>query len=128
MDISRAVRLLRKQHDWTQSELAFRAHTTKSNISNFENANHGYSPALLTNLAAAFGCKVSYLFQVAEQLEDLVGASDETVALSVAGDAPFPIETFFSLPVEAQKAILILIGQIAESCEKNGSSIEPFFT
>ncbi|MDO4694490.1 MAG: helix-turn-helix transcriptional regulator [Eikenella sp.] len=69
MDISNAIRFLRKKKGWTQQQLADFSHTSKSNISNLENGNQGYSPALLQYLAQAFGCPISQIFLLAEELE-----------------------------------------------------------
>ena len=68
MNIGVAIRYLRRKKRWTQSDLAERIFTTKSNVSSLENKNHGYSPMLLSHLAKAFECKVSYIFALAEQL------------------------------------------------------------
>nr|WP_314593059.1 helix-turn-helix transcriptional regulator [uncultured Neisseria sp.] len=46
MNISRAIRFLRKQKGWAQQQLADFANTSKSNISNLENGDQGYSEAL----------------------------------------------------------------------------------
>jgi len=70
MNISHAIRYLRKQKGWTQQQLADFAHTSKSNISNLENGNQGYSPALLQYLAQAFNCSVSQIFLLAEYLAE----------------------------------------------------------
>ncbi|MDK4627546.1 helix-turn-helix transcriptional regulator, partial [Kingella kingae] len=51
MDISYAIRYLRKKKGWTQQQLADFASTSKGNISNLENGNQGYSTAILQNLA-----------------------------------------------------------------------------
>lgn len=88
MNIGPAIRYLRKQKGWTQSDLAEYAFTSKSNISSIENKNHGYSAALLSYLAAAFGCKVSYIFALAEQL------SAEMNELSHSND--FSVDVLFS--------------------------------
>ncbi len=68
MDISYAIRFLRKKKGWTQQQLADFSNTSKSNISNLENGNQGYSPAMLQYLAQAFGCSVSQIFLLAEEL------------------------------------------------------------
>ncbi|QEY24447.1 helix-turn-helix domain-containing protein [Neisseria animalis] len=69
MDISQAIRFLRKKKGWTQQQLADFSHTSKSNISNLENGNQGYSPAILQYLSEAFECPVSQIFRLAEELE-----------------------------------------------------------
>jgi putative helix-turn-helix protein len=69
MNISRAIRFLRKQKGWTQQQLADFANTSKSNISNLENGNQGYSEAILKYLADALECCVSSIFLLAEYLE-----------------------------------------------------------
>lgn len=69
MNISRAIRFLRKQKGWTQQQFADFANTSKSNISNLENGHQGYSEAILKYLADALGCCVSSIFMLAEYLE-----------------------------------------------------------
>lgn len=69
MNIRHAIRYLRKKKGWTQQQLADFAHTSKSNISNLENGNQGYSPAILQYLSQAFGCSVSQIFLLAESFE-----------------------------------------------------------
>lgn len=69
MNISHAIRFLRKQKGWTQQQLADFANTSKGNISNIENSNQGYSEAVVKYLAKAFGCPVSSIFLLAEHLE-----------------------------------------------------------
>lgn len=68
MNISYAIRFLRKKKGWTQQQLADFSNTSESNISNLENGNQGYSPAMLQYLAQAFGCPVSQIFLLAEEL------------------------------------------------------------
>lgn len=55
---------------WTQQQLADFSHTSKSNISNLENGNQGYSPAILEYLAKAFNCSVSQIFLLAENMDN----------------------------------------------------------
>lgn len=108
MDIGNAIRYLRKQKGWTQSDLAERTFTTKSNISSLENKNHGYSPALLDYLARAFGCRVSYIFALAEQL------SAESSGVSDVRDVS--IEVLFSrLPAGVQNQFKNLILELLKS-------------
>lgn len=73
MKIGTAIRTLRKERGWTLDELADRANTSKSNLSNVESDRQGYSPVLLASLADAFGFgqRVSQLFGKAEQLAGL---------------------------------------------------------
>ena len=68
MNISRAIRFLRKQKGWTQQQLADFANTSKSNISNLENGNQGYSEAILKYLADALGCRVFVYFSASRIL------------------------------------------------------------
>lgn len=68
MKIGAAIRALRKERGWTLDELAERAHTSKSNLSNLEGDRQGYSPVLLASLAEAFGYRVSELFAIAERM------------------------------------------------------------
>lgn len=70
MKINHAIRYLRKKEGWTQQQLADFANTSKSNISNLENGNQGYSAAILQQLAIAFGCSVSQIFLLAENLSN----------------------------------------------------------
>lgn len=70
MNIGHAVRYLRKKKGWTQQQLADYSNTSKSNISNLENGNQGYSPAILEYLARAFHCSVAQLFLLAEYLDE----------------------------------------------------------
>lgn len=70
MSIGHAIRYLRKKKGWTQQQLADFANTSKSNISNLENGNQGYSPTILRSVAEAFGCRESYLFLLAESLDE----------------------------------------------------------
>ena len=67
MKIGAAIRAMRKERGWTLDDLAERAHTSKSNLSNLEGDRQGYSPVLLTSLAEAFGYRVSELFAIAEE-------------------------------------------------------------
>jgi putative helix-turn-helix protein len=69
MNISHAIRFLRKQKGWTQQQLADFSNTSKSNISNLENGNQGYSESILQYLASAFNCPVSHIFILAELIE-----------------------------------------------------------
>ena len=109
MNIGKAIQLLRKQRGWTQLELSWRTHTTKSNISNLENSNHGCSSTLLNHLAIAFECNISHIFLLAEQL------SDASVAVKTDGLQLFPLDKFYTLPIEVQRTIYQLIEQIAPS-------------
>lgn len=71
MKIGAAIRALRKERGWTLDELAERANTSKSNLSNVEGDRQGYSPVLLASLADAFRIRVSQLFSVAEKMAGL---------------------------------------------------------
>ena len=77
MNIGHAIRYLRKRKGWTQQQLADFSNTSKSNISNLENGNQGYSPAILQYLAEAFNCTVAQLFLLAESLDDDENIADE---------------------------------------------------
>ena len=105
MEIKNAVRYLRKQKGWTQSDLAERAHTTKGNISNLENGAQAGSMALLTHLAQAFGCRVSDMFALAEHLSD--------VANGVAAVAPIDV-LLMQLPPSTQNAVRVLVEQLVQ--------------
>lgn len=103
MDISQSIRFLRKQKGWTQQQLADFSNTSKSNISNLENGNQGYSPALLQYLAKAFGCSVSQIFLLAEELHR---QSDKTCI----SFEEMPIELIaLQLPEELQRAFKSLM-------------------
>ncbi|MBD3614525.1 helix-turn-helix transcriptional regulator [Kingella kingae] len=111
MDISYAIRYLRKKKGWTQQQLADFASTSKGNISNLENGNQGYSPAILQNLAKAFGCSVSQIFLLAENLEC-------TEKLLIENDK-MPIDTIFiQLPLPIQEQLRQLMLQILKQQEK----------
>lgn len=108
MDIGHAIRYLRKQKGWTQQQLADFSHTSKGNISNLENGNQGYSPAILQHLAAAFNCSVSQIFLLAEHL-------DEKGQLPLDGEVRMPIDILFiQLSPEIQNSLLVLIKQIIQ--------------
>ena len=99
MDIRHAVRYLRKQKGWTQTELAERVYTTNGNISNLESGQQGYSPSLLAYLAQAFGCSVSQIFALAEYL------AQESV----------PIELLFvQLPPDVQQSVRNLLEHLVQ--------------
>ena len=103
MDIRHAVRYLRKQKGWTQTELAERVYTTNGNISNLESGQQGYSPSLLTYLAQAFGCSVSNIFLLAEHLDK----PDE--------NKPMPIELLFTqLPDDVQLSVRNLLEHLVQ--------------
>jgi transcriptional regulator with XRE-family HTH domain len=98
MDIRHAVRYLRKQKGWTQSDLADRVHATNGSISNLENGQQGYSPSLLRYLSQAFGCSVSQIFLLAEHLEKPENKSQ------------MPIELLFiQLPEDVQVSVRNLL-------------------
>lgn len=102
MDIGRAIRYLRKKQGWTQQQLADFAYTSKSNISNLENGNQGYSPAILQYLASAFSCSVAQIFLLAEYL-------DENEQLSQDWER-MPIDALFiQLPTDVQDQLKKLI-------------------
>lgn len=88
MKIGKSIRFLRKQKGWTQNHLAELTFTSKANISNLENGNQGYSPALLESLSQAFDCPVSHIFILAEQLAN-------TENISEAPIESLPIEVLF---------------------------------
>ena len=104
MKIHHAIRFLRKQKGWTQQQLADFANTSKGNISNLENGNQGYSPAILDYLAKAFQCRVSDLFLLAENLDqDGALRKDNVVSIEVL---------FTQLPLEIQEHLKQLMLQI----------------
>ena len=103
MDSRHAVRYLRKQKGWTQTELAERVYTTNGNISNLESGQQGYSPSLLAYLAQAFGCSVSQIFALAEYLAGEV--AQESV----------PIELLFvQLPPDVQQSVRNLLEHLVQ--------------
>lgn len=104
MNIGYAIRYLRKKKGWTQQQLAEFSNTTKGNISNLENGNQGYSPTMLRYVADAFGCRESYLFLLAESL-------DEHGQLNVNIDT-YPVDILLSqLPEDVSQTIRTLIAQ-----------------
>lgn len=105
MDISHAIRYLRKKKGWTQQQLADFANTSKSNISNLENGHQGYSPALLQYLAQAFDCSVSQIFWLAEYL----GEGNQLDWQHIPID-----DLFIQLPPEIQSNLRQLICSIIE--------------
>ncbi|KAA8730974.1 helix-turn-helix transcriptional regulator [Acinetobacter qingfengensis] len=98
MNIGNAVRFLRKKKGWTQQQLADFSHTSKGNISNLENGNQGYSPAILEYLAQSLDCSVAQIFLLAEHLNE-------------KGETPIeweymPIDALFiQLPKEVQDSL-----------------------
>ncbi|MCF7521586.1 helix-turn-helix domain-containing protein [Neisseria sp. ZJ106] len=112
MNIGTAIHYLRKQRGWTQQQLADFANTSKSNISNLENGNQGYSPAILQYLAKAFGCSVSQIFLLAEQLE-----KHEDIQKNWQN---MPIDSLFiQLPSEIQNTLHQLIISLIQTHNKN---------
>lgn len=109
IDISHAVRLLRKKKGWTQQQLADFSNTSKSNISNLENGNQGYSPAMLQYLAQAFGCSVSQIFLLAEQLEK----QDEAIEKVNWQDMPIEL-LFMQLPESLQQKFRQVLAEIVQ--------------
>ncbi|OOF69355.1 transcriptional regulator [Rodentibacter pneumotropicus] len=104
MKIHHAIRFLRKKKGWTQQQLADFSNTSKGNISNLENGNQGYSPAILDYLAKAFDCRVSDIFLLAENLDD---------DGSLRKDDIVSIEVLFSqLPSDMQQHFKQLMLQI----------------
>jgi len=110
MDIGRAVRFLRKKQGWTQQQLADFSHTSKSNISNLENGNQGYSPAILEYLAKAFDCSVSQIFLLAENLDN------EGNLLKDWQHMPIDV-LFIQLPQEVQAQLKHLIFTLIDTQE-----------
>ncbi|ULJ62031.1 helix-turn-helix domain-containing protein [Wielerella bovis] len=111
MNIGHAIRFLRKQKGWTQSQLADFSHTTKSTISNLESGNQSYSAALLQHLAQALDCPISRIFVVAEQLQEV---SDEKQIWD-----KLPIELLFQhLSEPMQLSVRQLMKQILLEQEK----------
>ena len=105
MNISRAIRFLRKQKGWTQQQLADFANTSKSNISNLENGNQGYSEAILKYLADALGCRVSSIFLLAEYLE-----RQQNNTLKDLEEMPVEL-IFLQLPEPLQQSFKLLMIQ-----------------
>lgn len=63
MKIGGQVRLLRTVHGWTQGELALKAGTKQSRISEIEKGRHNPTVTTLKKLAAAFGMKLYLGFE-----------------------------------------------------------------
>lgn len=103
MEIGNAIRYLRKQKGWTQSELAEHTYTSKGNISNLENGNQRYSATVLDYISQAFGCPISQIFLLAEYL----------ARAELGEDEPLPIELLFmQLDLEEQKSVRYLVEQL----------------
>lgn len=66
MNIGLAVRMLRKERQWPQEELAFRCHTTGATISRIEQGKTAPSVAMLAALAEGLGTSVHALIALAE--------------------------------------------------------------
>ncbi len=110
MEIGNAIRFLRKQKGYTQSQLADFSHTTKSTISNLESGHQSYSAALLQHLSKALDCPISKIFLIAEHM-----AED--------GSAPawerLPVEVLFDeLSRDAQTIIKKLMQQMVIERER----------
>ena len=112
MNISRAIRFLRKQKGWTQQQLADFANTSKSNISNLENGNQGYSEAILKYLADALGCRGSSIFLLAEYLE-----RQQNNTLKDLEEMPVEL-IFLQLPEPLQQSFKLLMIQTLEQISK----------
>jgi putative helix-turn-helix protein len=112
MNISRAIRFLRKQKGWTQQQLADFANTSKSNISNLENGNQGYSEAILKYLADALGCRDSSIFLLAEYLE-----RQQNNTLKDLEEMPVEL-IFLQLPEPLQQSFKLLMIQTLEQISK----------
>ena len=105
MEIGNAIRYLRKQKGWTQSELAEHTYTSKGNISNLENGNQRYSATVLDYISQAFGCPISQIFLLAEHLS----------RAEVDKSEPMPIELLFmQLESEDQKSVRHLVEQLVK--------------
>lgn len=112
MNINRAIRFLRKQRGWTQQQLADFSNTSKSNISNIENGNQGYSEAVLQYLANAFGCPVSSIFLLAEHLERQQNNTSKSLE-------EMPVELIFlQLPIPLRQSFKSLMIQTLEQLSK----------
>ena len=93
--------------------MAEHAHTSKSNISNLENGNQGYSAAILGYLAQAFGCSVSQIFLLAEHLnrEALADGAKSTMD-------EIPIELLLmQLPSDVQQNVRALIENLLRASQ-----------
>lgn len=66
--IAKIIRILRVKHDYTQKDLAMRAHISQRAISALEDAK-SLTVDNLTACATAFGLKLSELIQQAEALD-----------------------------------------------------------
>lgn len=112
MNIGNAIRYLRRQKGYTQTQLADFACTTKSTISNLESGHQGYSPALLQHLSQALDCPVSRIFLIAERMAEQPNKSPVEI---------LPIDVLYAeLSDDAQKIIYQLIQQMI--LEKNNAN------
>lgn len=75
MDIGAAIKRLRLARNLTQEALAERANTSKPNISNLERNAQGFSPVILSSLAKALNVKVSDIFRLAEEIEEVANGA-----------------------------------------------------
>lgn len=112
MNIHLAIRYLRKKKNWTQQQLAEFANTSKSNISNLENGNQGFSPAILEYLSRAFDCPIWQIFLLAEYINE-DGEPNE-----LWKQAPLDA-LLLQLPHEIQVSIRHLVLQLSVQYQQN---------
>lgn len=99
------LKTLRKEHDFTQQELADKSGISRSNINNWENDKSLPLPNGLIALADAFGCSVDYL----------LGRESEEGIIVVSGDFTLSetektlIKDFRMLPSRQQSLISGLV-------------------
>jgi transcriptional regulator with XRE-family HTH domain len=101
-NLGETVRRLRRDRDWSQSDLALRCDTTAVSISRIETRRHGASPPLLNAIARAFGLEVHQLMALAE------GALPYETATPGPAEEAQLLDCFRRLPLEQRKLFLQL--------------------
>lgn len=96
------LKTLRKEHDFTQQELADKSGISRSNINNWENDKSLPLPNGLIALADAFGCSVDYLLG-RESEDGVIVVSENNEYTQNEKDL---IELFRQLSVRQQYAAL----------------------
>ena len=121
MNIGHAIRSIRKRKSATLEDVAFAANTTASNLSRIELGRHGYSPEMLSNIAAALGVTTTQLYQEADLLEaaphsvHLKSGQTASTAELLTKDQIELLEAFYGLSTRDQKAVWSLIKQLSKA-------------
>jgi transcriptional regulator with XRE-family HTH domain len=113
-NLGETVRKLRRDRNWSQSDLALRCDTTPVSISRIETRRHGASPPLLNAIARAFDLEIHQLMALAE------GALPyNTAAPAGATDEAQLLDAFRRLPA-AQRRLLLDLGKALVGHAVNG--------